>query len=97
MTNSSCQQNLSVTELFPKGALDYYTAKNMGWEYSQEDYDTWQLAERGGSQGDYRDGVSCNRFCDACVFGLVWCIEIMYQTHVTQAEFSPSSFVFNQY
>ena len=31
----------------------------MGWEYTQEEYDTWQLAERGGAQGDYRDGVSC--------------------------------------
>lgn len=46
------------TELFPKGALEYYTKKNMGWEYTQEEYDTWQLAERGGEQGDYRDGVS---------------------------------------
>jgi thymidylate synthase len=45
------------TDLFPKGALDYYTAKNMGWEYTQEDYDKWQLAERGGAQGDYRDGM----------------------------------------
>jgi hypothetical protein len=32
--------------------------KNMGWEYTPEEYDTWQLAERGGEQGDYRDGVS---------------------------------------
>mmetsp|Transcript_26482 Transcript_26482/g.56752 ORF Transcript_26482/g.56752 Transcript_26482/m.56752 type:complete len:222 (-) Transcript_26482:560-1225(-) len=45
------------TDLFPKDALDYYTAKNMGWEYTQEDYDRWQLAERGGAQGDYRDGM----------------------------------------
>ena len=29
----------------------------MGWEYTQEDYDKWQLAERGGAQGDYRDGM----------------------------------------
>jgi thymidylate synthase len=29
----------------------------MGWEYTQEEYDTWQLAERGGAQGDYRDGM----------------------------------------
>jgi hypothetical protein len=46
------------TDLFPKGALDYYTKKNMGWDYTQEEYDTWQMAERGGAQGDYRDGVS---------------------------------------
>ena len=30
----------------------------MGWEYSQEEYDTWQLAERGGAQGDYREGMA---------------------------------------
>mmetsp|Transcript_4966 Transcript_4966/g.12363 ORF Transcript_4966/g.12363 Transcript_4966/m.12363 type:complete len:193 (-) Transcript_4966:80-658(-) len=50
--------SLVETELFPAGALDYYTKKNMGWEYTQEEYDTWQLAERGGAQGDYRDGMS---------------------------------------
>lgn len=33
----------------------------MGWQYTQEEYDTWQLAERGGAQGDYRDGVSFGR------------------------------------
>jgi len=49
--------SLVETELFPAGALDYYTKKNMGWEYTQEEYDTWQLAERGGAQGDYRDGM----------------------------------------
>lgn len=38
-------------------ACSYYTKKNMGWEYTQEEYDTWQLAERGGEQGDYRDGM----------------------------------------
>lgn len=45
------------TDLFPKGALDYYTAKNMGWKYTKEDYEKWQLAERGGAQGDYREGM----------------------------------------
>ena len=44
--------------LFLLGALEYYTKKNMGWEYTQEEYDKWQLAERGGAQGDYREGVS---------------------------------------
>lgn len=29
----------------------------MGWDYTQEEYDTWQLPERGGAQGDYRDGM----------------------------------------
>jgi hypothetical protein len=30
----------------------------MGWDYTQEESDKWQLDERGGAQGDYRDGVS---------------------------------------
>lgn len=46
------------TDLFPKGALEYYCKKNMGWEYSKEECDAFQLPERGGEQGDYRDGVS---------------------------------------
>lgn len=46
-----------VTDLFPKGALEYYTKKNMGWDYTQDEYDTWQIAERGGAQGDYREGM----------------------------------------
>jgi hypothetical protein len=29
----------------------------MGWEYTEEEYKLWQLAERGGAQGDYRDGM----------------------------------------
>jgi thymidylate synthase len=45
------------TELFPVGALQYYTKKNMGWEYTQDEYTMWQLPERGGEQGDYRDGM----------------------------------------
>lgn len=52
------QTSFSETELFPKGALIYYTKKNMGWDYTQEEADQWQLAERGGEQGDYREGVS---------------------------------------
>ena len=54
----SVQASTVETGLFPKGALDYYTAKNMGWDYTQEDCDKWQLAERGGAQGDYRDGMA---------------------------------------
>jgi hypothetical protein len=45
------------TDLFPKAALDYYTQKNMGWDYTEEEYDKWQLPERGGAQGDYREGM----------------------------------------
>lgn len=45
------------TELFPRGALEYYTKKNMGWEYSDEEKAMWQMNERGGEQGDYRDGM----------------------------------------
>lgn len=46
------------TELFPLGALEYYTNKNMEWAYTQEDSDLWQLQERGGEQGDYRKGMA---------------------------------------
>lgn len=45
------------TELFPRGALEYYTKKNMGWEYTAEEAAQWQLPERGGEQGDYRVGM----------------------------------------
>jgi thymidylate synthase len=54
----SVEASTVETDLFPKGALEYYTKKNMGWEYTQEEYDTWQLAERGGAQGDYREGMA---------------------------------------
>jgi len=46
------------TELFPVGALEYYTKKNMGWEYTPEEAAQWQLQERGGDQGDYRAGIT---------------------------------------
>lgn len=49
--------SLVETELFPRGALEYYTKKNMGWEYTQEESAKWQLNERGGEQGDYREGM----------------------------------------
>ncbi|KAL3926968.1 MAG: hypothetical protein SGPRY_003043 [Prymnesium sp.] len=35
--------SLVETELFPRGALEYYTAKNMGWEFSQQQCDEWQV------------------------------------------------------
>jgi hypothetical protein len=54
----SATASLVETELFPAGALHYYTKKNMGWEYTQEEYDTWQMPERGGAQGDYREGMT---------------------------------------
>ena len=54
----SVEASTVETELFPKGALDYYTKKNMGWDYTKEEYGQWQLPERGGEQGDYREGVS---------------------------------------
>ena len=54
----SPEASLVETELFPAGALHYYTKKNMGWEYSPEEQEKWQLQERGGAQGDYRDGMA---------------------------------------
>mmetsp|Transcript_25014 Transcript_25014/g.80842 ORF Transcript_25014/g.80842 Transcript_25014/m.80842 type:complete len:224 (-) Transcript_25014:3168-3839(-) len=51
------ESSLVETELFPRGAIEFYTAKNMGWQYTQEQYDEWFLPERGGEQGDYREGM----------------------------------------
>jgi len=48
---------LVETPLFPRGALEFYTAKNMGWECTQAQWDEWFLLERGGDQGDYREGM----------------------------------------
>jgi len=50
--------SLVETDLFPAGALQYYTKKNMGWDYTPEECDMWQHSERGGEQGDYRDGLT---------------------------------------
>ena len=54
----SPEASLVETELFPRGALEYYTKKNMGWDYTEEECKQWQLNERGGAQGDYREGKS---------------------------------------
>ncbi|CAE8721604.1 unnamed protein product, partial [Polarella glacialis] len=53
----SVASSVVETELFPRGALEFYTKKNMGWTYTQQDSDKWLLPERGGDQGDYRDGM----------------------------------------
>ena len=45
------------TELFPRGALEYYTAKNMGGITQRRIRRCRQMNERGGDQGDYRDGM----------------------------------------
>ena len=48
---------LVETELFPEGSIHFYTAKNMGWETTQEEHDKWYDVRRGGDQGDYREGM----------------------------------------
>lgn len=53
----SPEASVCETPLFPAGALEYYTKKNMGWAYTQHEFDTYQMDERGGQQGDYRDGM----------------------------------------
>lgn len=53
----SIESSIVETDLFPRGALDYYTKKNMGWDYTEEESNLWQLDERGGAQGDYRAGM----------------------------------------
>jgi hypothetical protein len=53
----SVEASVCETPLFPCGALEYYTRKNMGWEYTQAEKDAYQKEERGGAQGDYREGM----------------------------------------
>lgn len=48
---------LVETELFPRGAIEYYTDKNMGRPIAEEDTARWWMQERGGAQGDYREGM----------------------------------------
>jgi hypothetical protein len=48
---------LVETELFPAESIHYYTAKNMGWETTQEQHEKWYDVRRGGDQGDYREGM----------------------------------------
>ena len=45
------------TELFPRPSLEFYTKKNMGWAYTDEEHAEWYAPERGGDQGDYREGM----------------------------------------
>jgi hypothetical protein len=54
---SSPEAAVVETTLFPRGALEYYTAKNMGWAIDPEAEAQFQMEERGGAQGDYRDGM----------------------------------------
>jgi hypothetical protein len=53
----SPEASVCETRLFPRGALEYYTRKNLGWEYTQAEADAYQMEERGGEQGDYRAGM----------------------------------------
>lgn len=53
----SPEASICETELFPRGALEYYTRKNMGWEYTQAEAAEYQMDERGGEQGNYRAGM----------------------------------------
>lgn len=48
---------LVETDLFPRAALDVYTAWNLGLDVSELDRATYFSAHRGGSQGDYRAGM----------------------------------------
>jgi hypothetical protein len=61
--NFSRQMNMAngsyevTTDLFPREALQVYSAYNLGQEVSSKDQDTYFSAHRGGSQGDYRQGM----------------------------------------
>lgn len=54
---SSPEAALVETELFPRDALEFYTKWNMGHAVTDEDVATYRTPERGGAQGDYRDGM----------------------------------------
>ncbi len=53
----SPEASICETELFPRGALEYYTKKNMGWDWTQAEAEAYQTDERGGEQGDYHVGM----------------------------------------
>ena len=53
----SPEASICETELFPRGALEYYTRKNMGLQYTRAEAQEYQTDERGGEQGDYRAGM----------------------------------------
>ena len=55
--NFAPEKVLVETELFPLGSLIFYTKKNMGWDFSEKEYNEWFMLERGGDQGDYREGM----------------------------------------
>lgn len=67
--NVTLEKCTVVTELFPKGALEYYGKKNMGWTVTDEDKKKWQLDQRGGEQGDYSHGV------DAKIRNIIECLK----------------------
>jgi len=49
---------LVETDLFPKEALEVYSSWNLEQEVSPEMREKYFSAYRGGSQGDYREGMS---------------------------------------
>jgi thymidylate synthase len=58
------------TDLFPKEALEVYSAWNLEQDISSEDKKKYFLPYRGGSQGDYRDGM------DAKISNVVACLTL---------------------
>lgn len=45
------------TDLFPREALDAYSSYNLGQPISEAQHNTYFSEHRGGSQGDYREGI----------------------------------------
>ena len=58
ITDMSLGASMVETELFPKGALEYYAKKNMGLPYSAHEASEFQMEKRGGEQGDYSFGAT---------------------------------------
>lgn len=53
----SVEESTVETDLFPKGALEYYTNKNLEIPQTSDEKFKWQRTERGGTQGDYSYGM----------------------------------------
>lgn len=45
------------TPLFPRAALEFYTDLNLQREVTEEARELYYTAQRGGGQGDYREGI----------------------------------------
>jgi len=53
----SLEHSVIITDLFPEEALNAYTKYNMGFDVNSTEQ-SYFSAQRGGNQGDYREGIT---------------------------------------